>query len=649
MPQKNNQKRKKVEKFIKNSYLCKYLIYYYFLVSGMRNEELKTIERESIAVKFAGDSGDGMQLTGTLFSDNSALSGNDLSTFPDYPAEIRAPHNTIAGVSGFQVHIGKEIRTIGDKCDVLVAMNPASLKANLKWVAMGGTIIVDADTFIDKAIEKAGYSSNPLTDNSLSTYNLIVAPISSSAKRVGTELGLDIRTAERTKNMFALGIVSFIFDRNIEVMSKLLDVKFKKKPQVSKANFEVLKAGYIYAESIECVESRYHVATATLKKGKYRNIAGNTATAWGLLAAAERSGRPLFLGSYPITPATDILVELAKHKSLNAKVMQCEDEIAGICSAIGASFAGCLACTTTSGPGLSLKSEALGLAVMAELPLVLVDVQRAGPSTGMPTKSEQGDLFQALFGRNGECPCIVIAATSPSDCFFSAYTAAKLSLEHMTPAILLTDGYIGQGSELFRIPKVSDLEPITPPLAKPNEEGYLPYNRDPETYIRRWAIPGTEGLRHRIGGLEKTDGKGEVSTDAFNHEKMIQYRQLKVDKVADFIPKQEIIGENTGDLLVVSWGGTYGQTFMAVKELQKEGKKISLAHFKHIMPLPSNTADIFAGFKEIIVCELNGGQFTDYLRMKFPQYQYNKMCKIQGLPFTTQELTQKFNQILEQK
>ncbi len=615
----------------------------------MANDKFKTVEKDSVAVKFVGDSGDGMQLTGTLFSDASALTGNDLATFPDYPAEIRAPHNTVAGVSGYQVHIGKEIRTIGDKCDVLVAMNPASLKANLKWVTTGGTIIVDADSFVDKAIEKAGYACNPLEDGCLSSYNIIAAPISSSARRVGADFGLDMKAAEQTKNMFALGIVAFIFDRDLDTISKLIDSKFKKKPTIAKANIEVLKAGYIYAESVEAIHSRFHVATANLPKGKYRNIAGNTATAWGLLAASERSKRPLFLGSYPITPATDILIELAKHKSLNARVMQCEDEIAGICSSIGASFAGSMAVTTTSGPGLSLKSEAIGLAVITELPIVIVDVQRAGPSTGMPTKSEQADLYQALFGRNGECPCIVMAASSPNDCFMSAYLSAKLAMEHMTPVILLTDGYIGQGSELFRIPKVADLPSITPPLAGPNEENYAPYRRDEKTLARKWAIPGTEGLRHRIGGLEKTDIKGEVSTDPLNHEKMVRYRDEKVQRVANYIPEQEVIGDAKGDLLVVSWGGTYGQTLVAVKEMQKQGKKVSLAHFKYIMPLPKNTADIFKNFKKILVCELNGGQFADYLRMKHPGFSYTKFCKVQGLPFTTEELIEKFNQTIEEK
>ncbi|MBQ4477177.1 MAG: 2-oxoacid:acceptor oxidoreductase subunit alpha [Bacteroidales bacterium] len=615
----------------------------------MAKDKLKFVEKESVVIKFVGDSGDGMQLTGTLFSDTSALNGNDIATFPDYPAEIRAPHNTVAGVSGYQVHVGKKIRTIGDKCDVLVAMNPASLLANLKWAKMGGTIIVDADTFEEKAIEKAGYKENPLLDGSLSSYNLIAAPITSSAKRVGQELGMDNKSAERTKNMFALGMVSFIFDRNIETIAKSLEVKFKKKPEVAKANIEVLKAGYVYAESIEALESRYHVQTAELEKGRYRNISGNIATAWGLLAASEKSGRPLFLGSYPITPATDIMVELAKHKSLGAKVMQCEDEIAGICSTIGAAFAGSMAVTSTSGPGFSLKSEALGLAVMTELPIVVVDVQRGGPSTGLPTKSEQGDLNQALYGRNGECSCIVIAATSPSDCFYSAFTAAKLAMEHMTPTILLTDGYIGQGSELFRIPKMADMPQIVPPIAEANDPDYAPYRRDPETLVRKWALPGTEGLRHRIGGLEKTDVKGAVSTDPLNHEKMVQYRRDKVLRVANDIPEQEVFGEKEGDLLVVSWGGTYGQTMVAVKEMQQQGQKVSLAHFKYISPLPKNTAEILASYKKIVVCELNAGQFVNYLRAQFPQFKYEQYNKFQGLPFTTAELTEKFNQIIKEK
>lgn len=611
----------------------------------MTKKKFEVIEKESVVVKFVGDCGDGMQLTGTLFSDTSAMSGNDLSTFPDYPAEIRAPRSTVAGVSGYQVHIGREVRTIGDKCDMLVAMNPASLKANLQWVALGGTIIVDVDAFVDKAFDKAGYASNPLEDGSLSSYHIIQAPISSQAKEIAISLGMDIKDADRTKNMYALGIVAFIYDRDLKILFKQINDKFKKSPKVAEINIEVLKAGYIYAESIEAIESRFHIPTAVLPKGKYRNISGNIATAWGLLAASERSGRPLFLGSYPITPATDILVELARHKSLNARVMQCEDEIAGICSSIGASYAGSMAVTSTSGPGLSLKSEAIGLAVMTELPLVIINVQRGGPSTGMPTKSEQADLLQALYGRNGSCPCIVTAASSPSDCFEMAYNTAKLSLEHMTPAILMTDGYIGQGTELFRIPKVADMPSITPPLAKAKDPNYKPYRRDEKTLVRQWALPGTEGLEHRVGGLEKTDIFGAVSTDPINHDKMVSNRNEKVQRVADYIPEQDIIGEDSGDVLVVSWGGTRGQVYDAVKNLQKQGKKISLAHFKYIMPLPKNTADIFAKFKKIVVCELNDGQFANYLRIVHPQFNYIKYNKIKGIPFTTTELINTFNQI----
>ncbi len=615
----------------------------------MMKRKIEVVEKESVVIKFAGDCGDGMQLSGTLFSDTSAMSGNDLSTFPDYPAEIRAPHNTVAGVSGFQVHIGREISTIGDKCDVLVAMNPASLKANIQWVMLGGTIIIDSDTFVEKAFEKAGYTTNPLEDGTLSSFNIIRAPITSLAKQIALDKGLDFKVAERTKNMYALGMVAFIFDRDLDILSKQIELKFKKNPVIAEVNIEVLKAGYIYAESIESVESRYHVPTAKLPKGRYRNLCGNIATAWGLLAASERSGRSLFLGSYPITPATDILVELASRKSLNAKVMQCEDEIAGICSAIGASYAGSMAVTSTSGPGLSLKSEAIGLAVMTELPLIIVDVQRGGPSTGLPTKSEQADLLQVLYGRNGSCPCIVIAATSPSDCFESAYTAAKLSMEHMTPVILMTDGYIGQGTELFRIPKVADLPPINPPIAKKNDTNYKPYRRDEKTLARQWALPGTEGLEHRVGGLEKSDVFGAVSTDPMNHEKMVRFRNEKVQRIADYIPEQEIIGDESGELLVVSWGGTKGQTYVAVRELQKEGKKISLAHFKYIMPLPKNTANVFSKFKKIIVCELSDGQFANYLSIVHPQFTYGKYNKVMGIPFTTTELKNTFNQILEEE
>lgn len=604
------------------------------------------LEKDSVVVKFAGDSGDGMQLSGTLFSDAAALAGNDIATFPDYPAEIRAPHNTIAGVSGFQVHIGKETRTIGDLCDVLIAMNPASLQANLKWVKKGGLILVDGDAFDDPALKKAGCTTNPLEDGSLSSYRVVSPPITTMAKETATALGMDNKSAARTKNMFCLGMIYFAFNFDLATPFKLLDKRFAKKMDLALVNKQVMQKGYDFAETMEIFQTTYHIATVELPKGKYRNITGNIATAWGLLAASERSGHKLFLGSYPITPATEILCELARYKSLSAKVFQAEDEIAGICSAIGASYAGAMACTTTSGPGLSLKAEALGLAVITELPLVVVDVQRGGPSTGLPTKSEQADLNIALYGRNGEAPCIVIAAASPGDCFYQAYNAAKLSMESMTPCILLTDGYIGQGSELFRIPKVADLPEINPPVAKANDPDYKPYRRDPETLTRQWAIPGTEGLRHRIGGLEKTDIFGNVSTEPLNHEKMVCYRNEKIQRLASKIPLQTVAGEQEGDLLVVSWGGTKGQVCVAAREVRNTGKKIGHAHFSYIMPLPSNTAEIFSRYKKILVCELNSGQFAGYLRTKYPQFEYLQYNKVQGLPFTVEELTQEINKHL---
>ncbi|NLN95415.1 MAG: 2-oxoacid:acceptor oxidoreductase subunit alpha [Bacteroidales bacterium] len=607
------------------------------------------IHMDDAVIKFAGDSGDGMQLTGTLFSEAAAVAGRDLATFPDYPAEIRAPHNTIAGVSGFQVRIGhKKIHTTGDLCDVIVAMNPASLRANLKWARKGATIIVNKDAFEEKAIEKAGYKTNPLEDGSLVLYNVVETPISELTKASIADLGHGPKVADKSRNMFALGMMLNIFNISFDSTYSFLEKKFKSKPEIIEVNKKVLQAGYNYAEKAEVVETKFEVPPASMPKGRYRNITGNVATSWGFLAASERSGRSLFLGSYPITPATEILMDLAKHKYLGAKVFQAEDEIAGICSAIGASYAGSLAITTTSGPGLSLKSEALGLAVMTELPIVVVDVQRGGPSTGLPTKSEQSDLLQVLYGRNGECPLIVIAASSSANCFDYAYMAAKLAMEHMTPVVLLTDGYLGNGSQLFKIPKVSDLPDIKPPLAEPNTP-FKPYQRDPITLARKWATPGTEGLRHRIGGLEKENITGSVSTDPLNHELMVKLRQEKVDKVADFIPEQSVTGDKTGDLLVVSWGSTEGSVLTAVQEMQKDGTRISHAHFHYIMPLPKNTVDVFKGFKKIIVCEQNTGQFAGYLRIKYPQFTYDQFNKVQGLPFMVQELKDKFNQILEEK
>ncbi len=604
------------------------------------------VKKDDVVIKFVGDSGDGMQLTGTLFSDTSALDGNDIATFPDYPAEIRAPHNTVAGVSGFQVHIGKKIYSSGDKADVLVAMNPASLNANLKWVKKGGIIIVDADTFEEGAIEKAGYTSNPLEDDSLSNYRLIKAPITSLTIEAVKDIFTDRKAALKCRNMFALGMIFFIFGKRLEHTDAYLEKKFAKKPDVVKANKEVVRAGYNFCENTDVMEAQVEVQPAQMPKGKYRNITGNVATAWGLLAAAEKAGLPLFLGSYPITPATDIMVELAKHKSLGARVFQAEDEIAGICSAIGASFAGVMACTSTSGPGLSLKSEAIGLAVMAELPLVIVDVQRGGPCTGLPTKTEQADLGQALFGRNGEAPCIVLAASSSANCFDWAFEAGRLALESMTPVILLSDGYLGNGSQLFRIPKMADLPKINPPFAKPNDPDYAPYNRDSETLVRQWAVPGMEGLRHRIGGLEKLSGKGSVSTDNANHQLMVNYRKEKVERVANRIPDQKVEGDENAELLVVGWGGTQGALRCAVQQLQAEGKSIAFTHFNYIMPLPKNTGDIMKRHKKIVVCELNMGQFANYLRMNFEGLTFHQYNKVQGLPFEVSELVEEFNKIL---
>ncbi|NLL28961.1 MAG: 2-oxoacid:acceptor oxidoreductase subunit alpha [Bacteroidales bacterium] len=615
----------------------------------MGENNRKKITKDNVVVKFVGDSGDGMQLVGTIFSETIALSGKDISTFPDYPAEIRAPRNTVAGVSGFQVHFGsKKILTPGDQCDVLVAFNPASMKSNLANVKIGGTIITDSDSYDEKVLEKLGYTSNPLFDDSLKSYNVVHAPITSLAKESLSSMNVDTKTAERTKNMFVLGMIFNMFDLDLKATDDYLNKRFKKKPELIKINEVVINAGYNFAETIEAIPS-FVVPPTKLKKGKYRSIQGNEATAWGLMAAAEKSGLQLFLGSYPITPATDILIELAKHRELGVKTFQAEDEIAGICSAIGASFAGSLACTTTSGPGFSLKSEAMGLAVMTELPLVVVNVQRGGPSTGLPTKSEQADLLQALYGRNGEAPMIVFAASSPADCFYTAYEAAKYSLEHMTPAVCLTDGFIANGTEIMEVPKMSEMATIKPRKAAPRKDTdprFNPYRRDEKTLAREWAIPGTEGLRHRIGGLEKTDIYGAVSTDPINHEKMVKNRAEKVKRVADYLPLQEFSGQKNADLLVVSWGGTKGQVEGAVCDANELGMNIAHAHFRYINPLPKNTKELLSSFKKILVCELNSGQFAAYLRMNFPEIEYLQYNKVQGRPFTEAELIENFKKIL---
>ncbi len=604
---------------------------------------------DAVVIRFVGDSGDGMQLTGTQFSDTSAMFGNDVATFPNYPSEIRAPQGSLYGVSGFQVHIGSvEISTPGDNVDLLVAMNPAGLKTNLYAVKPGQTIIVDVDSFSKKNLEKAQYQSNPLEDGSLSNYRVVQVPMSSLTKEALKNVeGLDQKMITRSKNMFALGMVYWLYSRSLEHTIDFFNKKFKNKPHLIEANTKVLNAGYFYAETIELIPNSYSVSPAKMPAGTYRIIMGNTATAWGFLAAAEKSGLELFLGSYPITPATDILHELVKHKHFGVKAFQAEDEIAGITSAIGASFAGDLAITTTSGPGLALKGEALGLAMMIELPLVVVNVQRGGPSTGLPTKTEQSDLLQAMYGRNGESPVIVIAASTPANCFTYAYQAAKLALEHMTPVVLLTDGYIANGSAPWRIRKVEDLPPIKTRKVTEAKEGWNPYNRDEITLARDWAVPGTAGMEHRVGGLEKDQRTGNVSHVPENHEAMTHIRAEKVKRVQSFIPELQTEFALEGDLLVVGWGGTYGSLRTAVKQLYEEGhRNIGFAHFTYINPLPKNTEEVLKRFKKVIVCELNNGQFASILRMNFNRefLQYNK---VQGLPFANIELKEKFKQIVE--
>jgi 2-oxoglutarate/2-oxoacid ferredoxin oxidoreductase subunit alpha len=609
----------------------------------------QVIERDEIVIRFSGDSGDGMQLTGTLFSNAAALFGNDLSTFPDFPAEIRAPQGTVGGVSGFQVHLGhSEINTPGDYADVLVAMNPAAIKANRRYLNDGAMIIYDSDAFSEKNIKKAGYQNNPMSEDKLDDFSVIGAPITTMVKEALKESGLDPKSIIRTKNMFALGMVFFLFDRTLDNTLAYFDEKFGKKPTIANANKEILKAGFYYAETIEAFNSVYKIKPAKIDKGTYRNICGNTATAWGIAAAAEKAGLDLFIGSYPITPATGILEDLAARKDLGVKSFQAEDEIAGICTAIGASFGGKLAVTTTSGPGLALKSEAIGLAVMAELPLVIVNVQRGGPSTGLPTKTEQSDLMQALYGRNGECPIVVLAASSPSDCFHYAFEACRIALEHMTPVLLLTDGYIANGSEPWKIPAMKELPEIKVPYATHKEgEDYLPYRRDPELLRREWAIPGTPGLEHRVGGLEKTV-KGTVSYVPENHEKMTIERAGKVARTVAKVPDLELFGEESADLLLVGWGGTYGHLLTAARKLIDEGKNVSLAHFNYINPLPKNTREVFARYKKIVVCEINMGQFADYLRMNFQEFEFLQINKVQGLPFTVKEIVNKCKKIVEE-
>ena len=611
-------------------------------------ENLNAKELKDVVIRFSGDSGDGMQLTGTLFSNTSALIGNGISTFPDYPAEIRAPQGTVAGVSGFQVHIGAGVVTNpGDYCDVLVAMNPAALKANRKWLKKDATVIIDGDTMTEDNIKKAGFATlNPIEELGLEGYNVVIPDITSMTRAALADMGLDNKSVVKCKNMFALGICFYIYNRPEDYAKRYIDDKFaKKNPAVAEANKRAIDAGYYYAANTHQFANTYKVEAAPLEKGTYRSINGNVATAWGFCAASEKSGLPLFCGSYPITPATVILEELAKRKDLGVKTVQAEDEIAGICTSIGAAYAGNFAVTTTSGPGLSLKSEALGLAVMAELPLVVVDVQRGGPSTGLPTKTEQSDLMQALYGRNGECPAVVIAASSPSDCFHYAFMASKIAMEHMTPVILLTDGFIANGSEPWRIPSMADYPTICPPIVEKCEGDFMPYARN-EKLARGWAFPGKDGLEHRIGGLEKDCLKGTISYDPANHQEMTRTRAKKVALVADELPTPEVMGDKDADVLVIGWGGTRGHLQTAVSELQQEGKSISLLHFNYINPMPHGVEELLKGHKKIVVCELNEGQFASYLRQLFQSYTFEQYNKTEGQPFTIVELKDKFNSLL---
>jgi len=604
---------------------------------------------EAVVIRFVGDSGDGMQLTGTQFSDTSAMFGNDIATFPNYPSEIRAPQGSLYGVSGFQVHIGSvEVSTPGDNVDLLVAMNPAALKTNLYALKPGHTLIVDTDSFTKKNLEKAEYTTNPLEDGSLDNYRVIQVDMTSLTKEALKDVaGLDNKAISRSKNMFSLGMIYWMYNRSTDHTIDFFNKKFKSKPNLVESNTKVLNAGYYYAETLELIPNSYTISPAKMEAGTYRIIMGNTATAWGFLAAAEKSGLELFLGSYPITPATDILHELVKHKHFGVKAFQAEDEIAGVTSAIGAAFAGDLAITTTSGPGLALKGEAIGLAVMTELPLVVVNVQRGGPSTGLPTKTEQSDLLQAMYGRNGESPVIVVAASTPANCFNFAYEAARLALEHMTPVILLTDGYIANGSAPWKIKTVAEMPEIKNNKVTEVKENWHPYDRDLTTLARNWAIPGTPGLEHRIGGLEKDAVTGNISYEPMNHERMTTIRAEKIERVKFNIPDLETEFASEGDLLIIGWGGTYGSLHSAAKQMNDEGyKKVGFAHFNYINPMPKNTEEILSKFKKILVCELNSGQFASILKIKHDKFEFLQFNKVQGLPFANDDLIQKFKELV---
>jgi len=612
----------------------------------LEKTNVKTLDK--VVVRFSGDSGDGMQLAGNIFTNVSAGVGNQVSTFPDYPAEIRAPQGSLSGVSGFQVSVGSHVHTPGDSCDVLVAMNPAALKQNIKFLKPSGIIIVDRDSLTDADLKKALFStSDPYTELGINPDSVVEVPVTSMTKAALADTGMDNKSVLKCRNIFVLGLVCWLFDRQLSAAEAFLKNKFAKKPAVAEANIKVLNAGFDYGHNIHASVSTYRIETEDPHPGIYTDINGNTATAWGLIMASEKSGRPLYLGSYPITPATDILHELAKRKDLGVKACQMEDEIAGVCSAIGASFAGNLAVTSTSGPGLALKSEGIGLAVMAELPLVIIDVQRGGPSTGLPTKTEQTDLFQALYGRNGESPIAVVAAASPTDCFDMAFEACRIAIEHMTPVILLSDAFIGNGASAWRIPDSSEYPEIKPNyVPEALREGWRPYVRD-ERDVRYWAIPGTEGLQHRLGGLEKDAKTGAISTDAVNHARMVEVRRQKIAKIADSIPELETLCDANADTLLIGWGGTYGHLYTAAEELCKEGTPVAFAHLRYINPLPKNALELIRRYKNVIVAELNTGMLADYLQSKLPGINIRRINKVQGQPFLVKEIIDGVKEIIK--
>ena len=598
---------------------------------------------DSVVVRFSGDSGDGMQLAGNIFSNVSAGEGNEISTFPDYPAEIRAPQGSLSGVSGFQVHIGVGVHTPGDKADVLVAMNPAALKTNLQFLKSDGIIICDTDTFRDADLKKAEYSTDdPIAELGIDRKRVLGVSMTSLVKETLKDSGMAPQAVLKCKNMFALGLICWLFDKPVESVLRKLQTKFAKKPAVYEANAKVVQAGWDCGHNTHSSMPTYRVESDKQVPGVYTDVSGNTATAWGLIMASQRSGRPLFLGSYPITPATDILHELAKRKDLGVRACQMEDEIAGVCSAIGASYAGNLAVTSTSGPGLALKSEGIGLAVIMELPLVVIDVQRGGPSTGLPTKTEQTDLAQALYGRNGESPIPVLAAASPTDCFTMAFEAARIAMEHMTPVILLSDAFIANGSAAWRIPEDNEFPEIHPPLLQEENipEGWHPYMRRAEDQVRYWAVPGLKGGQHRIGGLEKNPDTSVITTDPVLHEQMVRTRAAKVKAIAHCIPELKVEGNAEADTILIGWGGTYGHLIAAQEELNKASIPTAHAQLRYINPLPANAIDVISKYKNIIVAELNQGQLADWLQARLPRHDVRRINKVQGQPFTVHELVE---------